>query len=66
MNLYLLVSHRSRLLRTHHLIRKTESRWPVLPHHGKPIVEIDGVLQKETRERDGKELKLVIGPKGQL
>ena len=35
-------------------------------HHGKPIVQMDGVLQKETRERDGKGLKLGMGPKGLL
>lgn len=35
-------------------------------HRGKPRAQMDGVLLKETRERDRKGLKLLMGPKGQV
>lgn len=34
--------------------------------HSKLIVQMGGVLQKETTERDGKGLRLGMGPKGLL
>lgn len=62
-NLYPLTRHRFCLRELTVESERQASRWPVLPH-GKPLVQMDGALQKETRESNGKGPELGTGPKG--